>query len=387
MLKHDVLNQYKLPQEVKYCKKCTISNQRPRITFDENGVCSACNYRHTKNTTDWGERERELLALCDRFRSKDGSWDVVVPCSGGKDGGFVAHQLKYKYGMHPLCVTWSPLVPTEIGRQNLDAFIDVGGFDHILGRPNGIVNRKLTKLAFEHLGDPFQPFIFGQTNFPLQIAVRYNIPLIMYGENGEVEYGGNMEKANQPTRDVEDHNKQYFSNMGPEVWTKYGLTEEDLIPYMAPPFEKIKANKTEIHFFGYYKKWDPQENYYYCVENNGFTCNPERTEGTYSKYASLDDKLDGFHFYLSYIKFGIGRATSDAAHEIRDGKIDREEGIALIKKYDGEFPAKYYDVFKEYCGITDEQFEEFIDSWRSDHIWKKTSGGWELKHPIWKENE
>ena len=154
---------------------------------------------------------------------------------------------------------------------------------------------------------------------------------------------------------------------------------------MAPDYEDIKKNNTEIHFFSYYKYWDPQENYYYCVKNNGFTCNPERSEGTYSKYASLDDQLDGFHYYLSYIKFGIGRTTSDASHEIRDGKIDRDEGIALVKKYDGEFPKKYYEVFLEYCNITDEQFNEFIDSWRSDHIWKKTEEGWELKNPIWKE--
>ena len=385
MEKKDVLKMYRLPREVKYCKKCTISNQRPRITFDENGVCSACNYRKYKNATDWDARERELKELCDRFRSADGSWDVSVPCSGGKDGGFVAHQLKYKYGMHPLTVTWSPLVPTEIGRKNLDAFIDWGGFDNILGRPNGVVNRKLTKLAFEHLGDPFQPFIFGQTNFPLQIAVKFGISLIMYGENGEVEYGGDMKNANKPTREITDHNKHYFSGMGPEVWTKYGLSEEDLKPYLAPPIEEIRKNKTEIHFLGYYKKWDPQKNYEYCVENNGFTCNPERTEGTYSKYASLDDKLDGFHYYLSYIKFGIGRATSDSAHEIRDGKISREEGVELVKEYDGEFPAKYFDVFLEYCGITEEDFNEFIDSWRSEHIWEQNGDSWELKHPVWKE--
>lgn len=385
MKKRDIIQMYHLPEEVKYCKKCTMSNQRPRITFDEEGVCSACRFNEAKRNIDWDVREQELKELCDKFRSKDGSWDVIVPCSGGKDGGFVAHQLKYKYGMHPLTVTWSPLVPTEIGRKNLDAFVDIGGFDNILGRPNGTVNRKLTKLAFEHLGDPFQPFIFGQTNFPLQIAVKYGIPLIMYGENGEVEYGGDMKNAYRPTREITDHNKHYFSGMGPEVWTKYGLTQEDMLPYMAPDYEDIKKNHTEIHFFSYYKYWDPQENYYYCVENNGFSCNPERSEGTYSKYASLDDQLDGFHYYLSYIKFGIGRTTSDASHEIRDGKIDRDEGIALIKKYDGEFPSKYYDVFLKYCDITEEQFHEFIDSWRSEHIWKKGKDGWVLRHPIWEE--
>lgn len=387
MKKHDVLQQYNLPEKVCYCKKCTISNQRPRITFDQEGICIACNFTNYKNEIDWDQRNKELQDLCDKYRSKDGSWDVIVPCSGGKDGGFVAHQLKYYYGMHPLTVTWSPLVPTELGRENLDAFVEIGGFDNIIGRPNGIVNKKLTKLAFEHLGDPFQPFIYGQTNFPLTIAVRYGISLIMYGENGEVEYGGNMKNAASPTREVADHNKQYFSNMGPEVWTKYGLEPKDLIPYMAPKYEDIEANDTTIHFFGYYKKWDPQGNYDYCAKHNGFHCNEERTEGTYSKYASLDDKLDGFHYYLSYIKFGIGRTTADSAHEIRDNKLSREEGIELIRKYDGEFPSKYFDVFLDYCGITQVDFEEFIDAWRSEHIWKNTEKGWELKHPIWEEKE
>lgn len=382
-MKRDLIQMYHLPKEVKYCKKCTMSNQRPRITFDKEGVCSACRFNEFKRTLDWNVREKELQNLCDRFRSKDGSWDVIVPCSGGKDGSYVAHQLKYKYGMHPLTVTWSPLVPTEIGRKNLDAFIEIGGFDNILGRPNGRVNRKLTKLALEYLGDPFQPFIFGQYNFPLQIAVKYKIPLIMYGENGEVEYGGDMKNAYIPTREITDSDRHYFSGMGPEIWIKYGLTQEDLIPYNAPNYEKIKKNKTEIHFFSYYKYWDPQENYYYSVENTGFNCNSVRSEGTYSKYASLDDQLDGFHYYLSYIKFGIGRATSDASHEIRDGKLERDEGIELIRKYDGEFPKKYYDVFLKYCGITEEQFNEFIDSWRSDHIWEKNEKGWKLRHPIW----
>src|SRR3989339_874085 len=122
---------------------------------------------------------------------------------------------------------------------------------------------------------------------------------------------------------------------------------------------------------GYYKKWDPQENFYYCTKNTGFSTNPERTEGTYSKYASLDDKIDGFHYWLSYVKFGIGRATSDSAHEIRDGKITREEGVMLVKKFDGEFPKRYFQEFLDYCGITEEAFWETADAWRSPHLWER----------------
>ena len=382
-VKRDLISQYKLPLEIRFCVRCTMSNQRPRISFDEDGVCSACKFANFKqNVIDWGARETELIALCDLHRKSNGEYDVIVPCSGGKDGSFVAHQLKYKYGMTPLTVTWAPLKAAVIGRRNLDSFI-ASGFNHLLGTPNPQVTKKLTQLSYRHLGDPFQPFIYGQTNFPLQIAVKYDIPLIMYGENGEVEYGGDMKNALSPTREIQDHDDHYFSGLPPEFWADHGVPSADLIPFMAPKFEEIVRKKIEIHFMSYYKFWDPQENYYYCHENTGFSANDERTEGTYSKYASLDDEIDGFHFYLAYIKFGIGRATSDSAHEIRDGKITRDEGIALVKRFDHEFPNKYYKEFLEYCAISHEESEDIIDSWRSDHIWKRESGEWKLRTPIW----
>lgn len=384
MKKQNVISKYKLPEKVRFCKECTISNQRPRITFDKNGVCSACNFARYKKTMDWEAREKELRDLLDLHRRNNGEYDVIVPCSGGKDGSYVAHQLKHEYGMNPLCVTWAPNVPTDIGRQNLQTFIDAG-FNHIMGTPSGTVNRQLVRLALHHVGDPFLPFIYGQQNFPMQIAVRYGVQLIFYGENGEVEYGGDMKNAYVPTREVTDHDKHYFSGLPLEFWQKFGLTTADLAPYQAPDYTDLKANGTEIHFWSYYKFWDPQENYYYAREHMNFVANPERSEGTYSKYASLDDKLDGFHYYLMFIKFGIGRCTSDTAHETRDQKITREEGIALVRRYDGEFPRKYLDVLMDYCDITEDEVWEWINSWRSDHIWEANGNEWKLRHPIWEE--
>lgn len=350
---------------VVFCKKCTISSMRPRITFDDEGVCSACRFAESKEKTEWIERDNELIRLCDYYRKNDGSFDVVVPVSGGKDGGFVAHQLKHKYRMHPLCVTWAPLLPTDIGRQNLDAFV-ANGFDLIQGRPNGQVARKLARLAFEHMGDPFQPFIYGQTNFPLRIASQEGIGLIMYGEDGEAEYGGSV-KEPRASRKAEEHDKQYFSGKNPDFWRAYGISEKELEIFQGAQITGSAA--PQIHFFGYYKRWDPQENFYYCSENTGFLCNPDRTEGTYSKYASLDDKLDGLHYYLSFIKFGIGRATSDSAHEIRDGKITREEGVALVHKFDGEFPLKHFAEACDYMGISQEQAMEIIERLRNPEVW------------------
>lgn len=382
---HPTVKKYKLPLEVKYCVKCVISNQRPRIHFDEQGVCSACRFAEYKRTgIDWAERERQLLKLLDEHRSKDGSWDVIVPASGGKDSTFVAHQLKYKYGMHPLTVTWSPHLYTEIGWKNFQNFIHQGGFDNILGTPNGKVHRVMTRLAFEHLGDPFQPFIYGQKAFPMQTACKYKIPLIMYGEDGEVEYGGDKNATDRPGHDASgDLIKHYFSGVGPLEWTKYGVKAEDLHYYLPPSQAEAQKAGLKIRFFGYYKKWVPQENYYYAVETAGFSANPDgRSEGTYSKYASLDDRIDGFHYWLGFVKFGIGRATSDAAHEIRDGHITREEGVALVRRYDGEFPQKHFCEFLEYTGLTEQRFHEIADSFRSPHLWEKVGGAWRLKHQV-----
>jgi len=383
--KKDTIKMYNLPLEVRYCKKCTISNQRPRISFDEEGVCSACRFaEYKKAKVDWKLREKELRELYDRFRKSNNQYDVIVPASGGKDSAFIAHELKYKYGMKVLTVTWAPHIYTDIGFKNFQSMINVGGLDNILCTPNGIMHRKLTRLSFEIIGDPFQPFIYGVTNFPLQIAVKYKIPLIMYGENGEVEYGGDFKNAFKPTRDYRaDHQKHYFSGIAPEDLIKYGISEQDIAIYMASKNEDLAQIGAELHFYGDYRMWTPQENYYYCTEHTGFTANPERSEGTYSKYASLDDRIDGFHFYLAYIKFGIGRVTSDTAHEIRDGHLTREEGVGLVQRFDGEFPSKYFKDFLEYCDISEDYFWEVIDSWRSPHIWTKKNGEWKLKHTVY----
>lgn len=367
-------------ENVFFCSQCTISNQRPRITFDQDGVCSACSFAKTKRTrVDWEAREEELNELLDQHRNGPGEFDVVVPCSGGKDGGFVAHQLKYRYGMRVLAVTWAPLRATDLGRKNLESFIDAG-FDHVLGRPDPRVTSRLTRESIRVMGDPFLPFIYGQTNFPVTIAKKYGASLVFYGENGEVEYGGDMTNANNPVKLASKANVNYFSGISLDDWKRSGFSPSDLALFMPP-----KTNTgVEQRFFGHYKFWDPQENFYYASEHLGFEPSSERSEGTYSRYASLDDRFDGFHFYFAYLKFGIGRTTSDTAHEIRDGKITRSEGIALVKKYDGEFPAKHFEEFLEFAELSAEEFEKIADSWRSEKIWRiDGEGKWALRKPIW----
>ncbi len=382
------------PERVIFCKRCVISNQRPRITFDDEGVCSACRYAEMKKEQiDWTAREKQLLKLLERHRSTDGSYDCIVPSSGGKDSARVAHELKHKYGMHPLTITWAPFIYTDIGWKNYLAFKD-SGFDNLLFFPDGKIHRKLSRIAFEYVGDNFLPFIYGQKAYAFHIAVSQKIPLIFFGESGEVEYGGSLKNVEKSHESVEDWEELYFKGAGLDsliekgvetgVITQAEAKNNSLKFYRPPPLDEIAACGAEMHWFSFYRKWVPQENYYYAIENTGFEANKGRSEGTYSKYASLDDKTDGFHYYMAFIKFGIGRATSDAAHEIRDGHITREEAVSLVSKYDGEFPVKQFPQFLDYIGITEERFWEVVDFYRQRTvgIWENMDEGWVLCHNV-----
>lgn len=395
---------YGLPSNVVFCKKCVLSNQRPQPTgeftftsdskkrtngFDEDGICYACKFAELKESSiDWEKRERELIALCDLYRSSDGSYDCVVPGSGGKDSAFTSHILKTKYGMHPLTVTWAPHIYTDIGWKNFQNWIHAG-FDNILITPNGLIHRKLTKLAFENLLHPFQPFVFGQRFAGLRIAQKFNIPLVFHGES-PFEYGSDSmdsieEKGFHKEFFCSDNDVKEIFIGGVSVYDlihEHGLTLNDLSLYMPFTANELQNFPLKYHFLGYYLKWDPQEVYYYAVENTNFEANPERTEGTYSKYASLDDRIDGFHYYTSYIKFGLGRASMDASQEIRNGKITREEGVSLVNKFDGEFPSKYFNEILEYMNLSENDFWNTINNARSPHLWHMVDGKWILRRNL-----
>lgn len=383
-----------LPKEAKFCKNCVLSNQRPRTRFNEDGICSACQWAYEKDhVIDWEKRERELRELCDKYRSRNGNFDVVVPGSGGKDSGFVSHQLKYRYGMHPLCVTWSPFEYTAIGWKNLQSFVNAG-LDNVLGQPNGIIHRKLSKLAFELVGDAWQPFAYGQKAWAWHIATRFGIKLIMYGENGELEYGGSEKYKNLPKEGPEEWEYEYFKGASVDRLAEVGLERglfkkeeilENALQFYRPPHpDAIIKTGAEMHWYSYYKKWVPQENYYYSFKHTGFRPNPEgRSEGTYTMYVSLDDKLDGFHWYLSYMKFGMGRASRDAQTDIRRHHITRDEGIALVRRYDGEFPKRHFKWFLNYLDITEDYFWYVMDRYREkSNVWEKVNGVWQLKYQV-----
>jgi N-acetyl sugar amidotransferase len=391
-----------LPREVVFCNKCVISNQRPSsaveyahtresaketIQFDADGVCSACRYAEQKEKADWAERERELIDLLARYRRDDGRYDVIVPGSGGKDSVYASHMLR-KYGMHPLTVTWAPHIYTDVGWRNFNGWIN-SGFDNVKFTPNGKVHRLLTRLAFENLLHPFQPFIVGQKMIGAKFAAQYGVPLVFYGEN-EAEYGNPIADNDTATRADRFYAREHGDLSGvflggvsaAEIVASHGIARADLAPYLPPTPDEVRRAGVDVRYLGYYLKWTPQWNYYYAVENAAFEANDERTEGTYSKYNSIDDRIDGYHYWTTWIKFGLGRASYDAAQEIRNGHITREEGVALVRRFDGEFPKRYFPEILEYLGLTEERFFEIVDRFRSPHLWERGSDGWRLRHQV-----
>lgn len=393
---------YGLPNEVKFCTKCVMSNQRPTsavefkhtkeskkttMNFDDEGICDACKTAEIKDNIDWGMREEELIKLLDKHRKNDGSYDCLVPGSGGKDSAYQAHVLKYKYNMNPLTVTWPPILYTDYGLKNWRNWLD-SGFDNISFYRNGKVMKLLTRLSIENLLHPFQTFILGQKNLAPKIAVQHGINLVFYGEN-EAEYGNPLADNTSSLRD-----KSYFSfDKLDEVYLagvsikelieKYDIRLSDLMSFLPPKIKDLEKANIEVHYLGYYLKWTPQEVYYYAVENTGFKARPHRTQGTFSKYSGIDDKIDDLHFYTTFIKFGIGRASYDAAQEIRNKHLTREEGQALVKRFDGEFPDRYFNDIMEYIDMSPDYFHELCDKFRSPHLWGKDKDGvWKLKHNV-----
>ena len=414
------ITKYGLPPQVAFCAKCTISNQRPNssiefshtknskkatIHFDADNICDACKVSEQKNhSINWLKRKEELEKLCDRYRGNGTCYDCLVPGSGGKDSFYAAHILKYEYGMHPLTVTWAPHMYTDWGRKNHDAWIHAG-FDNYLVTPNGRTHRLLTRLAVDNLFHPFQPFILGQKNLAPKLAALLNIPLVFYGEN-EAEYGNPISDTSSAKRDwayysAKDKTQIYLGGQSLQsLQDDFGVPMVDLSTYFPADPNDLEDKKIEVHYLGYYLKWHPQSCFYYAVEHGGFQPAPERTPGTYSKYNSIDDKIDDFHYYTTFIKFGIGRATYDSAQEIRSGDITRDEGVQLIKRFDGEFPERFADEIFKYLSITKDEFGNkasscfvqpeinrdyfmrLCDQFRSPHLWHYNNGDWQLRHSI-----
>ena len=409
---------YGLSKKVVFCNKCAMSNQKPISTVEfkntidekkfgihlnEDGICDPCVVSDKKNNeVDWDSREKELQELCDKHRRNDGLYDCIVPGSGGKDSFYASHILKTKYKMNPLTITWAPNIFTDWGWKNFQSWIG-SGQDNYLVTTNTRVKRILVRLAVENLLHPFQPFILGQRIMPPKIAAMMNIPLIFYGEN-EAEYNNPAADFSKPKRnsktwamhkDKSDELKISGVSIK-DLKRNFDISQNELSSYMPLDENLMEEKKLQVHYLGYYLKWDQQGKYYYAVKHGGFIPSPNRTPGTYSKYNSIDDKIDDLHFITTSTKYGVSRVNYDVSQEIRNGEITLEEGKSLVKKYQYEFPTRFEDELYNYLSLPTEQFAiaskmfeqpimnkeyfmKLLDTFRSPHIWYKKNDKWLLR--------
>jgi N-acetyl sugar amidotransferase len=358
---------------------------RPRLTFNEDGVCSACQWAEEKNTVvDWNKRKQELQDFCDKYKMAKTSneFDVVVPVSGGKDSSTVAYKLKHQYNMSPLCVNVSQSVDVNsaMNERNLNNFI-LQGFDVLRLYPNALIERNIDKIGLVKYGQPYLGWLTAMSLAPIKIALKMGIPFIMYGEEGEVEYGGSIKLKNKSVYDIDDIVDFYLSGID----FRKGIckfSEKDLYWWLPPTKKEIELLNLAVAHWSYFENWNSYDNYLFAKKYIGLKEAEERSCGTYNNFAQTDSVLYPLHTYFMYLKFGFGRCTQDVCIDIRRGAITRKQGINIIKAFDEEYPEQYVDSYLEYFQMSLTEFENVIDKWANRDILEKRDGRWRKKFNI-----
>jgi N-acetyl sugar amidotransferase len=354
---------------------------RPRITFDKDGRCNACVWSDFKSVLDWTERESELKNLLNKHRRFDGEFDCLVPLSGGKDGSYVAYNLKHKYGMNPLCVTITPALPLELGERNLRAFVE-SGYNHISINPDYEAMRILNKIGFIEMGFPYYGWLTSITTAPIKVAQQFNIALIFYGEDGEVEYGGSTETSKNPIYNTEYQKRVYLEGGYMKILASSGLSKSQLYFFEYPESRSPIESEIELTHWSYFENWDPYRNYLVAKQHCGLIEAPSANSGTFTNFSQNDQALYALHTYLMYLKFGFGRANQDASIEIRRGAMTREQAVNLVNLYDGHFPEEFIDVYLDYYSMSREEFDSVLDKYANKDLFSNVSGRWKPKFVV-----
>ena len=359
---------------MKFCKVCLYPDIKPGLEFDNEGMCGACKNNELKSTVDWASRKSQLLEIIEKYKSKTGSrYDCIIPVSGGKDSTYQAYMIKEEFGLHPLLVNFLPRDLVPLGRKNIENLKNLG-FDYIEFTANPIVYRKLAKIGLTELGDVTWPEHHGLFTVPAQIAVAYKIPLIVWGENPQFEYGGPGLGFSLDRQWLIEHGGYFLDKMPIEEVTKFGIDSKDLKPYLYPSDEQINQVGVKGIFLGSYIEWDIFKQLE-LVKSLGFSVSDKPKEGTYQNWENLDEKYTGMHDYFKWIKYGFGRATDHACIDIWYGRITREEGKKLVHEYEGKIPIWYFDEFLDDFELTRTQFYEIVDKFANHDLFKKDVNG------------
>ncbi len=368
-----------------WCKNCLNMSTRPRIGFDERGWCNACLWMEKKKDMDWRPRQKELVNLLDKYRSKTGNFDCIVPVSGGKDGSYVAHTLKSKYGMNPLAVTVKPALSLTIGDQNLSNFIQ-SGFNHIHISTNPLVLDRLNKYGFIEKGFPYYGWLIAIHTAVIRTAINFNIPLIFYGEDGEIEYGGSIESTNNGLYGIEYMKRVYLEGGHEKVFDRIkkdgDIKDSDLSFFRFPKENEVINKDLSFTHWSYYEPWDSYRNYVVAKEHCGLIEKEEGNQDTFTNFSQNDQALYALHAYLMYIKFGFGRATQDAGIEIRRGSMTRNQALNLVKMYDNAYPYDLIDSYLKYYNMTKAEFDSVLDKYANRDLFEKIDGIWHPKFEV-----
>lgn len=358
-----------------WCTKCLSMSTRPRISFDEKGVCNACRWLDQKQNLDWEKRRVQLQKLLEDKRLENGQFDCLVPVSGGKDGSYVAYNLRHNYGMNPLCVTVTPALPLELGERNLRAFVQ-SGYNHLSVNPDYEVMRVLNKVGLVEMGFPYYGWLIAINTVPIKIALAFGIEIIFYGEDGEVEYGGSTETSRNPIYDIEYQKRVYLENGYDRVIALSGLSKMKKSLFEFPAESDLIDKKLELTHWSYFENWDPYRNYLIAKEKCGLIESETSNTGTFTNFAQNDQALYALHTYLMYLKFGFGRANQDASIEIRRGAMSRDQAINLVRIYDGHFPEEFMSEYLDYYQMTKEEFDMTLDKFANKNLFEKRNGRW-----------
>ena len=326
---------------MQYCKRCVMPDTKPDLALDEEGVCNACRSYEKRVEVDWDARKRELEEIVARYRSQDGSsWDCIVPVSGGKDSTYQVVRM-LQLGMNPLCVTATTCHLSEVGRKNIENIKRLG-VDYVEFGPNPVVRRKLNRIGLTQVGDISWPEHCGIFTIPVRAAVQYKVPLIVWGENSQNEYGGPAAAAgnNVLTRRWLEEVGGLLGLRVTDLIGMEGIEARHLIPYSYPSDEELQQVGVTGIFLGHYLPWDGYANAL-IAQAHGFTTLTNTVEGSLVNYENLDNYQTGIHDYFKFLKFGFGRATDLACLHVRRGRITRQDAVEMVRIHDGKFPWTY----------------------------------------------
>lgn len=368
-----------MSKNISFCKNCLNISTRPRISFDGRGFCNACVWAEQKSRINWKKRQKSFLKLIEKESSKKSAnkvYNCIVPVSGGKDGSYIAYTLKKRFGLNPLCVNITPPLPLSIGEKNLKNFIK-SGYTTLQLNINPYIIKFLDKRGFIEMGFPYYGWLILIQTAIIRIALSMGISMIVYGEDGEVEYGGSDKTKNTGFFPINYQKKIWLEGGYDKVIEKLPKELKHEFNFWKFPSDAELNNKNIIiTTWSFFENWDPYRNYIAAKKYCKLAENTSSNLGTFTNFAQNDQSLYSLHMYLCYLKYGFGRALQDVGIEIRRGAMSREQGLNLVRIYDGHFPKKNIKKYLDYYDMSLSEFNKVLDKWANKDLFKKVKNKW-----------